>query len=39
MIDINVPNVLTIGLIAVGTFALLKFGSKATGIQLPSWLG
>lgn len=38
MIDINLPNIITIGLIALGVTAAVKFGSKAAGISLPAWL-
>lgn len=37
VIDINVGNVITIGLIGILTYAALKFGLKATGYS-PAWL-
>lgn len=37
MIDINVGNIVTIGLIGILTYAALKFGLKATGMT-PAWL-
>lgn len=37
MISFNVPNVITIGLIAVASIALAKFAANATGIGV-SWL-
>lgn len=37
MIDLNAMNFVTIGIIAIGGYALLKFGLKATGMT-PSWL-
>ncbi len=37
MIDINVPNTVTIGLIALLAYAALKFGMKLTGYSVP-WL-
>ncbi len=37
MIDINLPNIITIGLIALAATAAVKFGTKAAGINL-AWL-
>lgn len=37
MINLNLTNILTIGIIAVGAFALVKVGTNAVGIN-PSWL-
>jgi len=37
MIDVNVPNAITIGLIAIAAYAVLKFGMKLTGYSV-SWL-
>lgn len=37
MISFNVPNVITIGLIAIGSIALFKFGASALGVSV-SWL-
>lgn len=37
MIDINLPNVITIGIIAIAVTAALKFGTKAAGLNL-AWL-
>ncbi len=38
MISLNIGNIVTIGLISVGAYALLKFGLKAGGINT-SWMG
>ena len=37
MIDLNIGNALTIGLIAIAGYAALKFGLSLTGYS-PSWL-
>lgn len=37
MISINVPNVITIGLVSIAAYAAFKAGSKALGFS-PSWL-
>jgi hypothetical protein len=37
MISLNVGNVITIGVISVASYALLKFGLKAAGMNV-SWL-
>ena len=37
MVDLNVGNVVTIGLISVAAYAAIKFGLKAAGVS-PSWL-
>lgn len=37
MIDLNIGNFVTIGLIAVLFYALLMWGSRAMGVNL-SWL-
>lgn len=37
MVDLNVGNVVTIGLISVAAYAAIKFGLKATGMSV-SWL-
>lgn len=34
MIDINVPNFITIGVIAIASYALVKFGQRAIGVNL-----
>jgi len=37
MIDLNIVNFITIGLIAILAYALVKFGANAIGFS-PSWL-
>jgi hypothetical protein len=37
MIDINVPNTVSIAIIALAAYAALKFGMKLTGYSVP-WL-
>jgi hypothetical protein len=37
MVDLNIGNFITIGLIAVLFYAVLMFGAKALGVNL-SWL-
>lgn len=37
MVNINLPNIVTIGLISVGVMIALKWGLGAAGIS-PSWL-
>jgi len=37
MIDINVPNVVTIGLIALVSYAAVKMATNAAGINVP-WM-
>lgn len=31
-------NFITIGLIAIAGYALVRFGLKASGVQTPAWL-
>lgn len=38
MIDINLPNVVTIGLVSIAVLALTKWGLSAAGVTVPSWL-
>lgn len=37
MVDINIGNFITIGLISVAAYAAAKYGLKMAGIE-PSWL-
>ena len=37
MVDLNIGNVVTIGLISVASYAAIKFALKATGMTV-SWL-
>ena len=37
MVDLNIGNIVTIGLISVGGYALAKWANKASGLNL-SWL-
>ena len=37
MVDLNIGNVVTIGLISVAGYAAIKFGLKAAGVSV-SWL-
>lgn len=38
LVDINLPNVLTVAIISLGAIALVKFGLNAAGVSIPSWL-
>lgn len=37
MINLNLTNIITIGIISVAAFALVKVGSQAIGFS-PAWL-
>ncbi len=37
MIDINLPNVITISLISVAAIALATYAFKATGLSIPGF--
>jgi len=38
MVDINLPNLVTVGLISVAAWALANYAMKKTGV-MPPWAG